>query len=204
MLSVIACGGQTAGPGPDSGVDSSGGPIILPSPADVCDGVSTLTGDHVLAILQPYYGATYSPMAGSPSPLELFISTTSNATITCHPHVVSNGGPPDMAASISVAVQAVFATQDKTFNETFTATVTLSAVQSSVALAFAGTEPVTAIQGTFQPAIAGTWTTHDLSFSGELVPSTGTDGGVGTTTGSVTEQANNGNMGMVRGAGSWK
>ena len=204
MLSVIACGGQTTGPGPDSGVDSSGGPIILPSPTDVCDGVSTLTGDHVLAILQPYYAATYSPMTGSPSALEIFISTTSNFTITCHPHMVSNGGPPDMAASISIAVQAVFTTQDKTFNESFAATVTLSAAQSSVALAFAGTEPVTAIHGTFQPAIAGTWATHDLSFSGELIPSTGGDAGVGTTTGTVSEQASNGNMGMVRGAGSWK
>jgi hypothetical protein len=208
-LSILACGGQTstgtdAGPDSPADVAADTGPIILPSPSDVCDGDPNLTGNHVLSILQPYYAATYTPMNGSPSALQLFVSTTSNPTITCHPHVVSNGGPPDMPASISVAVQATFATQDKTFNEVFAATVTLSAAQSSQSLAFAGTEPTSSIQGTYQPTITGTWMSHVLSFSGAVLPSVGGDGGPGSTTGSVTEQASNTNMGKVMGAGSWK
>jgi len=202
-VGLVACG-QASGVGTDSGTPVDSGPITLTSLTDVCDGVSTLTGANVLSITQPYYQATFTPITGAPTALELFVSTTNTPTIVCHPHQTSTEGPPDVAASISVTVQAQFATADKTFGESFAATITLSAAEVDQSLAFLGTEPVASIQGTFQPVIAGTWTTHDLSFGGTLLSSAVSDGSPGSTTGTITEQASSGNMGKVQGAGSWK
>jgi hypothetical protein len=201
MLGLSLACSQAAGTGTDGGTEASG-PIVLRSLKDLCDSEPQLTGNNVLSLLRSYYGATFTPTSGSPSTLELFITTTNAPTIICHPHVVSTGGPPDVPASIDVGVQATFTTTDKMFNESFGALVTLNAGANGQSLAFLGVEPVTAIQGTFQPAITGTWTTHDLSFGGTLLV-TVPDGGPGTTNGLVEEQASGGNAGKVQGAGSW-
>lgn len=167
--------------------------IELASLSDVCEGNPALTGQHVLAIMQPSYSATFTPNGpGATSALALGFGYQGGA-ITCHP--AQNNIEVSMPASLDLAVHASVSTSDGVFNESFAATVTLSAGLTTL-LAFDGQVLIADLHGTFAPAIGGTWNVHDVDFGGQMDTS--------TTTGSVVEQASNGNFGETRGAGGWK
>ena len=176
---------------------------MLGSASDSCDGVATLTGQHVLDILLPAYAATYTPIGGggSSSALQLAIDYA-GGEIVCHPHQDNDGA--DAAAHLDLAVHANLTTGDGSFAESFDATVTLGAMQTDVSLALQGSVPIGDLHGTFAPRITGSWPTHVVSFGGDVSPPATGSGSTGTTTGLAEEQASDGSMGQVMGAGSWQ
>ena len=191
---VAACshsGPGQGGPTPDAAPQST----VLGSLSDTCAGITGFDGQQAVSMLKAAYSATYSPIptgTGTSSTAAITV-TYSNGQIVCN---TPYGGDDAMAPSITLGVQASFATSDGAFNEHFAATVTLSS-QGNGPLALLGTVPMASLHGTYTPKITGTWTTHDVSFGGMIQAA-------GTTSGTVEEQASTGNMGQVIGAGSWQ
>jgi hypothetical protein len=195
MWVVAACGHQRQATGtPDAPpADAAPQSVVLGSLTDACAGIAGFDGQQAVSMLKAAYSATYSPIpSGTASTLSLVV-TYSTGQITCN---TPYGGELDMPPSITLGVQASFATSDGTFNEQFAAQLTLSS-QSNGELGFAGTVPIASLHGTYAPQLAGTWTTHDVSFGGQIYAG-------GTTTGSIEEQAATGNIGQVTGAGNWQ
>jgi len=87
--------------------------ITLRSLTDVCAGYPELTGQHVLALLQPMYEATYTPQRGSASAFSLAVSYE-DGPITCWPYESAGD-----FASVSLEVSAHLMTGDGTFDDTF-------------------------------------------------------------------------------------
>jgi hypothetical protein len=94
---------------------------------------------------------------------------------------------------VQIEVQIDFVTADGLFNESFTTPVELS--PGSTTLQWDPVVAATDIKGTYKPTLVG-HPTVDLSFGGTF---SGT-----TTSGVVEQQATNGSMGSVAGAGTWK
>jgi hypothetical protein len=190
LFVTAACAGHgSGGVSPDAAPRS----IQLGSLSDVCEGNAALTGQRVLAMLQPTYSATFTPNgAGATSAFALAFAYNSGA-ITCHP--AQSSIEVDMPASLDLAVHASAATSDGLFDESFDATVTISAGLPSL-LSFDGQVLIADLHGTFTPTISGTWNVHDVDFGGQMEAS--------TTTGAVVEQASNGNFGETREAGGWR
>jgi hypothetical protein len=167
--------------------------VQLGSTSDPCDGVASLTGQLVLSVLKPSYTATFTPNGtGAASALSLTVSY-SGGTITCH---AAQNGEVDMPASIDLAVQAHLSTSDGLFDESFDATVSMTAGAPSL-LGFDGSVAIAELHGTFKPVITGSWTIHDVAFGGQMLAA-------GSTSGSIVEQASAGNFGETRGAGGWR
>lgn len=190
LLVAAACTGHgSGGVSPDAALPES---IELGSLSDVCVGNAALTGQHILAIVQPSYSSTFTPNgAGATSALALSFAYNAGA-ITCHP--AQSNIEVSTPASLDLAMNAHISTSDGMFDESFAATVTMSAGLPTL-LAFDGQVLIADLHGTFVPAIAGTWNVHDVDFGGQIDTS--------TTTGSVVEQASNGNFGETREAGGW-
>jgi hypothetical protein len=197
-LALAGCGGGSAG-SPDAGsIDGgpigNGGVVKLATLDDPCDGQSALTGRSILDLLLSSYAATYTAQ-GATTGTALTITTTYQAgDILCHPHFSSCAqcGAPDMIAYIELEVATTFSTADGTFAESFTARV-----RSPGGLSLQGYVAIDQLHGSFHPAIAGSWDTHQVSFGGDL-------GSTGATQGSVVEQVSRSNMGQTLGAGAWK
>jgi hypothetical protein len=173
----------------DSPAETEAGPPL--SLTDVCDGVAGLTGQSVLDGLQPTYAATFTYQGGASTALTI-TTRYAGGPITCHPALISMGGPPDTPAWVEVQMQITFATANGAFNESFSTPVDW---HFTTTRDFDAPVPASAIKGTYKPTLTG-FATIDISFGGSF---SGT-----TTTGIVVEQGMNGNMGQTSRAGSWQ
>jgi hypothetical protein len=167
--------------------------VQLGALSDSCDGDASLTGEHVLSVLMPSYTATYTSNGGGAMSMLSLAVTYSGGMITCHP---AQDGEVDEPASLDLAVHATVATSDGLFDEAFDATVSMTSGFASQ-IGIDGSVAISDLRGTFKPAIAGAWMSHDVSFGGQMLAA-------GSTSGSIVEQAANGDFGETREAGGWR
>jgi hypothetical protein len=138
----------------------------LGSLSAVCSDSPTLTGQHVLSLLSPQYGATYTPTGGVATSLSL-VATYDNGAILCIPAVDNPADPA--AASISLTITLELATGDGMFDESLSAAVALTEGLPDTSLALNAYEQIADLHGTFMPVITGMWDTHFVAFVGQLV-----------------------------------